>query len=81
VEIDIFVRSWYFSMLGSFIPLEQMALIIDKFLRKGLKGVNEVILTLLILLKEELLSTASEDLMSKLTNSWLLSRSKSIDWP
>ena len=74
------MRSWYFSMLGSFIPLRSMPLVIDKFMAKGFKGINEVILIILIYLKRELLATPSEDLAAKLSNSWLVERSKLIDW-
>ena len=44
-------------MLGSFIPLNEMAHIIDKYFRKGLKGINEVVVTLLLFLKDELMET------------------------
>ena len=74
------MRSWYFSMLGSFIPLRSMPFVIDKFMAKGFKGINEVILIMLIYLKRELLATPSEDLAVKLSNSWLVERSKLIDW-
>jgi hypothetical protein len=40
LEMDFFVKSWYFSMLGSFVPLKSMPYIIDKFIRKGFRGVN-----------------------------------------
>ena len=59
----MFARSWYFSMLASFVPLEASAHIIDKYLRKGLKGLNELIITMLLYLKDELLATEPEDLL------------------
>jgi hypothetical protein len=37
--------------MASFVPLESMHFIVDKFIRKGFKGINEVLITLLIYLK------------------------------
>ena len=55
VSFDMFSSSWYFSLCGSFVPLNSMHLFIDKFIRKGFAGINELILTLLIKKKEELI--------------------------
>jgi hypothetical protein len=39
-------------MLGIFVPQEYMPYVIDKYLAKGFIGLNQIILTLLIYLKE-----------------------------
>jgi hypothetical protein len=40
VQIEVFITGWYFSLLGSFVPLGSMHLIIDKFLRSQFTGLN-----------------------------------------
>jgi hypothetical protein len=72
--------SWYFSMLGSFLPLEVMHLVVDKFIRRQFAGLNEVILTLLIYLRSELLQLQENALMLAFSNQRLSLRARSIDW-
>ena len=67
-------------MLASFVPLESEAYVIDKYLRKGFKGINELLVTMLLYLKDELLATEPEDLLEKMTNSWLAKRAKEMNW-
>ena len=67
-------------MMASFVPLESMHFIIDKFLRKGFKGINEVLVTFLSHLKEELMALNECELMERLSNDYLAKRSKDIDW-
>jgi lipid-A-disaccharide synthase-like uncharacterized protein len=52
----MFISSWYFSMLGSFVPLNQMHFIIDKFIRRQFIGIIEIIVTLIIYLRPFILS-------------------------
>ena len=40
VEIEMFISSWYFSLCGSFVPLDSMHIFIDKFIKKGYAGIN-----------------------------------------
>jgi len=48
----MFAQTWYFTMLGSFVPQPAMPYVIDKYITKGFIGLNQIILTLLIYLKE-----------------------------
>ena len=48
VEFELFVSSWYFSLCGSFVPLDAMHIFIDKFLQKGFAGINELLIALLL---------------------------------
>jgi hypothetical protein len=56
----MFLTSWYISMMGTFVPLTEMHLIIDTFLRKGFVGLNQIVLTLLIYLRAEMLARSEE---------------------
>jgi len=67
-------------MLGSFLPLEAMHLVVDKFIRRQFTGLNEVILTLLIYLRQELLQLQEGSLMLAFSNQRLIIRAASIDW-
>jgi hypothetical protein len=48
IDISSFLLSWYFSLMGTFIPLEYMHIVFDKFFRKGWSGINEVIISILL---------------------------------
>lgn len=63
MQVEAFITSWYFSLLGTFVPLGSMHLVIDKFLRKQFTGLNEIILAFLIYLKSTLLGLYDHSLM------------------
>ncbi len=42
-------------MLGNFVPLEHMHLVLDRFIKIGFEGLNQILLALLVFLKEEIM--------------------------
>lgn len=80
MELHLFATSWYFSLLGSFVPLAGLHLVVDKFLRRQWAGLNEVLLTLLLLMREELLQLTDSQLMLAFSNQRLAIRAAAIDW-
>ncbi len=55
-ELCNFLRSWILCLLGSFVPLDSMKWIMNSIIFTGIKGFRHLVLTLLIYLKDELLS-------------------------
>lgn len=80
VQVEVFIISWYFSLLGTFVPLASMHLIIDKFLRSQFTGLNEIILTLLIYLKSTLLGLYDHSLMMAFSGQQISLAASKIDW-
>ena len=78
--MEVFITSWYFSLLGSFVPLSSMHLIIDKFLSSQFTGLNEIIITMLIYLKGTLLSLTDHSLMMAFSNQQITLAASKIDW-
>jgi len=52
-----------------------MHLIIDKFIKKGFKGISELLLSLLIYFKDEILSLRGQEIAAVFTIEWLRKRS------
>lgn len=67
-------------MFGNFIPIESMHLVIDKFIRKQFTGLNEIIITLLIYLKDRLLGLRENNLMMAFSNQQITLTATTIDW-
>lgn len=67
----MFASSWYFSLCGSFVPLDAMHHFIDKFLKKGFTGVNELLITLLLKLGDRIMSLTDIELMLVFSNQKL----------
>lgn len=51
----MFILGWYLSMLGTFVPLEAMHFVINKFIEKQFGGLMKVIVTYFIYIKEILM--------------------------
>jgi hypothetical protein len=67
-------------MLGNFMPLHAMHLVLDKFIRRQFAGLNEVILAMLIYMKEELFAMREGQLMLAFSNQKLTIRATQINW-
>ena len=67
-------------MFGNFIPIESMHLVIDKFIRKQFTGLNEIIIALLIYLKNSLLNLGENNLMMAFSNQQITLTANNIDW-
>jgi hypothetical protein len=80
VEVELFASTWYFSLCGSFVPLDAMHIFIDKFLKKGFSGVNELLLAMLIRKKEILMNQQDSQLMLEFSNQNLCDYAQEIDW-
>jgi hypothetical protein len=80
VQLEVFITSWYFSLLGSFVPLASMHLVVDKFLRSQFTGLNEIIITLLIYLKGTLLALTDHSLMMAFSGQQIALTASRIDW-
>jgi hypothetical protein len=78
--LELFASSWYFSLCGSFVPLESMHFIIDKFMKKGFSGINEVLVTLLLHKKETLMELSDSQLMVEFSNQSLCEYGQQVDW-
>lgn len=78
--MELFITSWYFSLLGNFVPLESMHLVLDKFLRRQFAGLNELVITLLLRLKDSLMSLHDSHLMMAFSNQQLTLSAAKIDW-
>lgn len=52
IELEMFASSWYFSLCGSFVPLDAMHHFLDKFIKGGFAGINELLLTLMLKKKD-----------------------------
>lgn len=76
----MFAQSWYFSLCGSFVPLEAMHFLVDKFLRKGFAGVNELLVALLLHNKENLMEEEDSELMLEFSNQQLYLYAERVDW-
>ena len=63
IDVTAFLSSWYFSLMGAFIPLEYMHIVIDKFFRKSWVGINEIIITILLYKKSDLMNQDDEELL------------------
>ena len=58
-----------------------MHLVLDKFIRKQFTGITQLIITLLIFLKSEIMSQDSqEEVMLLLSNQKLIDTASKIDW-
>ena len=76
----MFVSSWYFSLCASFVPLESMHLLIDKFITRGFSGINEVIIALFLKLKGKIMAARDNQLMTILSNQKLAEMARTLDW-
>ena len=63
IDVTAFLSSWYFSLMGAFIHLEYMHIVIDKFFRKSWVGINEIIITILLYKKSDLMNQDDEELL------------------
>jgi hypothetical protein len=55
--VELFASSWYFSLCGSFVPLDAMHHFVDKFMRRGFAGINEMLIALLLKMRDRLMSS------------------------
>ena len=80
VDLNMFASSWYFSLCGSFVPLDNMHHFIDKFIKKGFAGINELIITLLLKKKEDLMELEDSQLMLEFSNKQLCDYGEGVNW-
>ena len=76
----MFISSWYFSLCGSFVPLDSMHIFIDKFVKKGYAGINELIIALLLRKKLDLMKLEDSQLMLEFSNQNLCDYAGKVDW-
>lgn len=57
-----------------------MHFLIDKFMKKGFSGINEVLLTLLLHKKENLMERSDSQLMIEFSNQKLCEYGDEVDW-
>lgn len=57
-----------------------MHIFIDKFMKKGFTGVNELLLTLLLYNKDKLMQLEDSHLMLEFSNQKLYESGEQIDW-
>jgi hypothetical protein len=75
----MFVVGWLLAMLGNMVPLACMHLVINHFIEKGWQGLLNIILTMFIYLKPDLMELQDEvEIMERLSVHSI--KSTQIDW-
>ena len=67
IPTDIYASNWFITMFSNDLPLDMAPTVIDVYLLEGNKGLLRISLSLLVLMKNELLTLSCDDLMVSLS--------------